>query len=95
MSTSNKTKTTETAAGLPEVCASRNPADDSPVLLKRGEKGFWPMSATNVTPEECNKAWGITKSQEKAMLVGSMFGWNVPGADPANYIESGSTVTLH
>lgn len=88
-------KIVKTADGLPNVCASRNPHDNSPVLLKRGELGCWPMTATNVTPEECNKAWGVTKAQEEAMLAGSLFGWDVPGADPSYYDDNGVPVTLH
>jgi hypothetical protein len=88
-------KQVSTAEGLPEVCAARNPHDNSPVLLKRGESGFWPMTATNVTPEECNKAWGVTKAQVEAMLAGSLFGWHVPGADPQYYNEDGTPITRH
>ncbi len=92
MPTSNQFRIAE---GLPEVCASRNPSDGSPIILKRGESGFWPMTAEDVTPEDCNKALGITKSQEEAMLAGSMFGWDVPGADPQYYDADGKPVTRH
>lgn len=39
-----------------------------------------------------NKALGITRPQMEAMKVGSMFGWNVPGADPKNYDEYGTPI---
>ncbi len=33
---------------------------------------------------------GITPAQQEAMLVGSMFGWDVPGADPDHYDKEGN-----
>ena len=34
----------------------------------------------------------ITRPQMEAMKAGSMFGWNVPGADPKNYDENGKAI---
>ena len=32
---------------------------------------------------------GVTPAQAEAMLAGSMFGWNVPAANPKNYDKDG------
>jgi hypothetical protein len=87
MTTSNNPNTDDPTEELPEICASRNPADGSPILIKRGERGFWPFTA-KFTPEECNCVLGISKAQERAMVVGALRGWNTVGADPANYTRS-------
>jgi hypothetical protein len=39
-----------------------------------------------------NRELGISPAQAEAMKVGSMFGWNVPGADPKNYDENGKAI---
>ena len=37
--------------------------------------------------DQLNEQLGVTMWQRKAMEVGSMCGWDVPGADPAKYLE--------
>lgn len=37
--------------------------------------------------DDANESMGVTDAQRQAMEAGSMFGWNVPGADPAKYQE--------
>ena len=39
-----------------------------------------------------NDAMRVTKAQSAAMLAGSMFGWDVPAADPKNYDENGHPI---
>ena len=48
-----------------------------------GETGYRPMPT--LTDEQAARMnTGATAAQVEAMRVGSMFGWNVPGADPDN-----------
>ena len=37
--------------------------------------------------DELNENLGVTPIQRQAMEVGSMVGWDVPGADPVKYQE--------
>lgn len=74
---------------LPDTCLTVSDLDGSLILIKNGEQGYYPSSWSTNDPEQnrCiadsyNQKLGITPEQEKAMSVGSMFGWNVPGADP-------------
>ena len=73
-----------TAPGLPPLCYARHPATGATVLIVRGEAGCHPVQ-TFLTPGQLNAALAEppTDAQVQAMLVGSMYGWQVPGADPA------------
>ena len=37
--------------------------------------------------DELNDNLGVTPAQRQAMEIGSMVGWDVPGADPAKHLE--------
>lgn len=71
-------------ADLPQFAAARLPTDGSPILLKRGERGYWIVEGMD--PDAFNKQRGISHAQVEAMVAGSMFGFDVPGADPLNYL---------
>ena len=75
-----------TAPGLPPLCYARHPETGATVLIVRGEAGYHPVQ-TFLTPPQLNAALAEppTDAQVQAMLTGSMFGWQVPGADPARH----------
>ena len=78
------------AERLPEMCMARLPSDGSPILIKRGQEGYRPY---NQDPDKFNEVTGVTPAQCEAMVAGSMFGWDVPGANPDNYDEEGRPVS--
>lgn len=74
---------------LPSFCLAYLLPDRKIILIYKGENGYRPSNCDAVKPEEkqalvdsINQSFRVTKAQEKAMLNGSMFGWNTPGADP-------------
>ena len=82
------------AEGLPELCWSILPGEGKLICIKRGETGYYPSDWDTGDKEQnvelanqLNEQLGVTMWQRKAMEVGSMCGWDVPGADPAKYLE--------
>lgn len=71
-------------AKLPEMCAVINPLNRRPILLKAGQKGFYPYDELTITVREFNESLGVEPAQVNAMYFGSLFGFDVPGADPDN-----------
>lgn len=82
------------AEGLPEMCFSVLGTTGELICLKRGVTGYFP-SEYSVSDKEkniefadrYNEKLGVTMWQRQAMEVGSLCGWDVPGADPAKYQE--------
>ncbi|MDK9702450.1 MAG: hypothetical protein OEL20_04870 [Sulfuritalea sp.] len=57
--------------------------------IKRGEPGCYATTYDTRDPTDAqnlvallNRRLGVTPEQAECMLVGSMFGWHVPGATP-------------
>ena len=87
---------------LPEKCFSALEATGEIITVTKGEKGYTPTGQypkSGVSPKEAaaalNKAAGVTKAQEAAMVAGSMFGWDTPAADPKNYDTKGVPIKNH
>ena len=80
------------AEGLPAECFSTLQTTGQLICIRRGESGYYPSQwdtgdkERNVElADELNERLGVTPAQRQAMEIGSMAGWDVPGADPANY----------
>lgn len=72
--------------GLPPLAYVDNSfarGGDAPAVLaiRRGEAGYHCVE-TSRTAEEMNRAAGVSEAEVLAMVTGSMFGWDVPGAHP-------------
>lgn len=73
---------------LPPVAFAVLPGRDQLIQLRRGQCGYYPVTATrgDLTLEQhaerLNAELGVTADQAEAMLIGSMFGWHVPAANP-------------
>ena len=83
-------------SSLPGQCYGVLPSSGELVIVKKGEAGYYRTDIdmggkeeNRTLAEEYNGKLGVSKAQEAAMLAGSMFGWQVPAADPKNYDENG------
>ena len=84
-------------SSLPERCFVYVESANEIGIVDKGETGYRPA---NVTPEisitkqqgadYLNDAMGVSKAQAAAMKSGSLFGWEVKAANPANYDEQGN-----
>ena len=79
---------------LPQLCFTLLPGTGQLICVKRGESGYYPSDWS--TPDaqenrriadEQNRKLGVTPAQEEAMKIGSMCGWDVPGADPDHCVD--------
>jgi hypothetical protein len=81
-------------AELPEMCYGVLTSTNELIIIKRGESGYYKayddLSADEV--DDYNETIGVTKGQRKAMEMGSMFGWNIPAANPAMYDSEGNFI---
>lgn len=84
----------KTFDGLPEFSYATLPTDESQIIIvKRGERGYFPIDKLSdvylCSVERNNEIIGVTKAQAEAMFSGSLFGWDTPASNPANYDEDG------
>lgn len=69
---------------LPPKCASRLLTDNSPIMICRGESGYYPLKPS-FDVDGYNARHGVSAAHRAAMDIGSAFGWEVPAADPDMY----------
>jgi hypothetical protein len=82
---------------LPDYCYIAMPGNargNRIGMLMRDERGYFPTlldselasdTAVEDTVARMNERLGVRPSQVIAMRIGAEFGWEVAGADPANY----------
>lgn len=85
----------DAAEGLPELCYSVHESTGELIVIKRGECGYHQTDYSTDDKERnveladrLNEKLGVDMWQRQAMEVGSICGWDVPGADPAKYQET-------
>lgn len=80
--------------GLPLYCYGYLPTTREEIRIDFATSGYTPYrkQGNGRAANEMNRELGITPAQAEAMKVGSMFGWDVPGADPRNYDENGKSI---
>lgn len=93
------TKQIRQRKGLPGVCLSAPSCmNDGLAMLRYGENCYHPipLQPGYRTRAECadaiNERLGVSKAQVSAMLCGSRYGWDTPGADPARYNANGKPI---
>lgn len=72
---------------LPPICVAILQPQGVLIGIKRGQRGYFQMydgmvkgEAAKIVADRMNKALNVTSQQREAMLVGSMMGWECPGA---------------
>ncbi len=75
--------------GLPRYCYAHLPTTGEDIRIDFATSGYTPCGKLARDVKEINKALDVTLAQAEALKAGSMFGWDVPAADPKNYDENG------
>lgn len=87
-------------SSLPDFCYTYIESENKVGVIRKGFTGYFECtkaytgkpSEVRSMAEELNRKAGITKAQAEAMKCGSLFGWNVKGADPKNYDQNGCLI---
>lgn len=87
----------EIIADLPAECYSVLNTDPNKLIkIKAGSSGYFAIDSSCILPKfiagrtmkeyanHLNAEMGVTDRDVQAMEIGSMFGWDCPGADPLN-----------
>lgn len=76
-------------ADLPPAAALYHITDKTPIMVRRGHRGFWKLP-DNFPVDAYNMAHNVSPAHREAMEIGSIFGFDVPGADPLNHLDLNS-----
>jgi hypothetical protein len=86
---------------LPEMCVAVLNPGEVLIGIKRGILGYFQMydgmvqgEAAKIVADRMNQALSVTPQQREAMLVGSMMGWNCPGARACSDLHEKATAYL-
>lgn len=86
-------------SSLPERCYHVLAETGEVIILEKGSSGYCKTTLdmgsreeNRTLVDEYNRKMGVSKAQAEAMSVGSMFGWDVPGADPSHYDSQGQPI---
>lgn len=81
---------------LPEWCFAYIATDEDGMVIKilRGEHGYCMTDLTGGRSKAIalNAEYDISIGQMEAMIIGSMFGWDVAGANPSLYTKTGKII---
>lgn len=81
---------------LPEICYAVLNTTNEVIVIKKGQSGYYTHEMGSIKGEKnaikLNEEIGVTIPQMKAMSSGSLFGWNVPLANPNNYDGEGNFI---
>lgn len=86
---------------IPSSAMAIIPSNGDLVMIRRGMTGYFPSDwnapgdrkRNEETAAFQNAQHELTKAQCAAMVCGSMFGWDVPGANPEMYDEEGHFIS--
>lgn len=67
---------------LPNRSFATHPTTGRVVKITKNVAGYEEINCGQLTAEMMNEIANVSPEQAEAMLVGSMFGWDVPGANP-------------
>ncbi|NLD79649.1 MAG: hypothetical protein GX642_00555, partial [Smithella sp.] len=86
-------------SALPETCYGTLSDTGEVIIIKKAETGYYKTDIEGGSKDqnrqlvdEYNRKLGVSKAQAEAMYAGSLFGWDVPGADPKNYDMDGNFI---
>lgn len=79
----------------PDYCFGILPTTKEVIMIYAYKSGYTPATEGNQpwygqeTADMLNERHDVTKAQANAMHIGSIIGWDSPGADPDNYDDNG------